>query len=71
MNIDSLVTQLGSQVSTLANNAQTAASGDVANDPQQMLKAQYAMQQYNVMVGYESALMKSVKDMMMGIIAKI
>lgn len=46
-------------------------SANVQNDPEAMLKAQYAMQQYSVMIGYESSVMKAVKDMMMGIISKI
>nr|7Y6C_F Chain F, EscG/YscG/SsaH family type III secretion system needle protein co-chaperone [Edwardsiella piscicida]7Y6C_U Chain U, EscG/YscG/SsaH family type III secretion system needle protein co-chaperone [Edwardsiella piscicida] len=41
------------------------------NDPQAMLKAQFAMQQYSVMIGYQSSVMKTVKDMMMSIISKI
>lgn len=72
MNIDAIVAQLGSQVSRTANDAQTAmASRDINNDPQAMLRSQYAMQQYSVMIGYESSVMKAVKDMMMGIISKI
>ncbi len=71
MNIDSLVSQMGSQVSSTASSAETAMSANVQNDPEAMLKAQYAMQQYSVMIGYESSVMKAVKDMMMGIISKI
>lgn len=72
MNTDILISQLNGQVSRTANDVQaTLATLDVNNDPQAMLKAQYAMQQYSVMIGYESAIMKSVKDMMMGIISKI
>ncbi|MFM5540442.1 type III secretion system needle filament subunit SctF [Aeromonas veronii] len=72
MNIDAIVAQLGNQISHSANEAQTAmASSDIINDPQAMMKSQYAMQQYSVMIGYESSVMKAVKDMMMGIISKI
>ena len=71
MNIDSLVSQMGSQVSSAAQSAETTMSANVQNDPEAMLKAQYAMQQYSVMIGYESSVMKAVKDMMMGIISKI
>ncbi|KIA79931.1 MULTISPECIES: type III secretion system needle filament subunit SctF [Chromobacterium] len=71
MNIDSLVAQMGSQVTRSANDAEAAMNANVQNDPQAMLKSQYALQQYSVMIGYESSVMKAVKDMMMGIISKI
>ncbi|WP_312978115.1 type III secretion system needle filament subunit SctF [Atlantibacter sp.] len=72
MNIDAIVAQLDSQASRTANDAQTAmASSDINNDPQAMLRSQYAMQQYSVMIGYQSSVMKAVKDMMMSIISKI
>nr|CBA72314.1 secretion system apparatus SsaG [Arsenophonus nasoniae] len=36
-----------------------------------MLQMQFAVQQYSNFIGYESALIKVVKDMIQGIIAKI
>lgn len=71
MNIDSIVAQMGSQVTRSASDAEAAMNSNVQNDPQAMLKSQYALQQYSVMIGYESSVMKAVKDMMMGIISKI
>ncbi|EAA3660117.1 type III secretion system needle filament subunit SctF [Salmonella enterica] len=72
MNIDAIVTQLDTQVSRSASDAQTIiTSSDINNDPQAMLRSQYDLQQYSVMIGYESSVMKSIKDMMMGIISKI
>ncbi|AXE30568.1 EscF/YscF/HrpA family type III secretion system needle major subunit [Chromobacterium phragmitis] len=71
MNLDAIVAQMGSQVDRVSNDAETAIQSDVLNDPRSMLNAQFAMQQYSVMIGYESAVMKSIKDMMMGIISKI
>ncbi|AOZ52148.1 type III secretion system needle filament subunit SctF [Chromobacterium vaccinii] len=71
MNIDSIVSQIGGQISQAANNAEAAMNSDVQNNPESMLKSQYALQQYSVMIGYESSVMKAVKDMMMGIISKI
>ena len=41
------------------------------NNPDQMLQAQFSVQQYSNFLGYESALIKAVKDMVHGIIAKI
>lgn len=71
MNIDSIVAQMGSQVTRSASDAEAVMNSNVQNDPQAMLKSQYALQQYSVMIGYESSVMKAVKDMMMGIISKI
>ena len=71
MNIDNLVNSMGSQVGQMANNAQVAMQGNVANDAQAMLKAQYALQQYTLSVSWDSAVMKAMKDMVMGIIQKI
>ena len=71
MNIDSIVSQIGGQISQAASNAEAAMNSDVQNNPESMLKSQYALQQYSVMIGYESSVMKAVKDMMMGIISKI
>ncbi|MBT2869678.1 type III secretion system needle filament subunit SctF [Chromobacterium violaceum] len=71
MNLDAIVAQMGSQVDRVSNDAETAIQSDVLNDARSMLNAQFAMQQYSVMIGYESAVMKSIKDMMMGIISKI
>lgn len=72
MDINSVVNQLDNQVSQIANSADaTINASNVNNDPQAMLKAQYAMQQYSVAIGYESSVMKALKDMMMGIISKI
>ncbi|PHV11495.1 type III secretion system needle filament subunit SctF [Chitinimonas sp. BJB300] len=71
MNIENIVAQMGNQISRTASDADIIVKGDVVNSPEGMLKAQYAMQQYSVAVGYSSAVMKSLKDMMMGIISKM
>jgi type III secretion protein F len=71
MNIDSLVNNMGNQVNQMANNAQGAMQGNVQNDAQAMLKAQYALQQYTLSVSWDSAIMKNMKDMVMSIIQKI
>lgn len=45
-------------------------SKDISN-PEDMLKAQFAVQQYSTFINYESSMIKTIKDMLSGIIAKI
>lgn len=71
MNIDSLAAQMGNQITRTANNVDVAMKSDVMNNPENMLKSQYELNQYSVMIGYESSVLKAVKDMMMSIISKI
>jgi type III secretion protein F len=69
------VVTLTSQLSKLANQAaqdiETKIVANNLNDPGEMLKAQFSVQQYGAFVGYTSALMKAIKDMNMSIISKI
>ena len=71
MNIENIVAQMGNQIGRTASDTEIAMKNDVVNNPENMLKSQWALQQYSVAVGYSSAVMKSLKDMMMGIISKI
>ncbi|QAU24832.1 EscF/YscF/HrpA family type III secretion system needle major subunit [Dyella sp. M7H15-1] len=71
MNIDQLVNNMNSNVSQMASNAQSAMQGNVNEDAQAMLRAQYALQQYTLAVSWDSAVMKTMKDMVMSIIQKI
>lgn len=72
MNIDSIRSQLDGQVSQASSNVEsTIASADIMEDPEAALKAQWALQQYSLIIGYESAVMSCIKDMMKGIISKI
>ncbi len=69
------LTGLTNQLSQLsAKSAQSVKAnmkaGDI-NDPDKMLKTQFNLQQYSNFVGYESAIIKMIKDMMQGIISKI
>jgi len=70
MDISSMIGQLSQQATRSAQEAQSTMS-DGVNDPEKMLKAQFAMQQYSSFVNMESAIIKSVKDMIQGIISKI
>ncbi|EMJ9774081.1 MULTISPECIES: type III secretion system needle filament subunit SctF [Morganella] len=71
MNVEQLVDNL----SRLAHQAGQAIEDkmnaqDISN-PEAMLKAQFAVQQYSTFINYESAMLKTIKDMLSGIIAKI
>ncbi|PKH21801.1 EscF/YscF/HrpA family type III secretion system needle major subunit [Enterobacterales bacterium CwR94] len=62
--LSQLVDQAGNEVSNKMS------SGDLTN-PANLLQAQFAIQQYSTLVGYQSAVLKAVKDMLTGIIQKI
>lgn len=71
MNVEQLVDSL----SRLAHQAGQAIEDkmnvqDISN-PEAMLKAQFAVQQYSTFINYESAMIKTIKDMLSGIINKI
>ncbi|ARF52294.1 type III secretion system needle filament subunit SctF [Pantoea stewartii] len=71
MNVEQLVDSL----SRLAHQSGQAIEGkmnseDISN-PEAMLKAQFAVQQYSTFINYESAMIKTIKDMLSGIITKI
>lgn len=71
MNIEQLV----DSISRLAHQAGQAITdkmnGSDLNNPESMIKAQFAVQQYSTFVNYASAMIKTIKDMLSGIIAKI
>ncbi|TDR76585.1 type III secretion system needle filament subunit SctF [Paludibacterium purpuratum] len=71
MNLDAIVNQLNSRVGSTENDLRTAMSLDATNNPTAMLQMQYALQQYSMVVSFESTMMKAVKDMMSGILAKM
>nr|WP_284676660.1 type III secretion system needle filament subunit SctF [Vibrio sinus] len=59
---------LSQQASQQIENKMT--SSDLQN-PDQLLQAQFSLQQYSTFVNYESAIIKAIKDMLSGIIQKI
>lgn len=71
MNVEQLVDSL----SRLAHQAGQAIEDKMNNqdisNPETMLKAQFAVQQYSTFINYESAMIKTIKDMLSGIISKI
>ncbi|MDN7673339.1 type III secretion system needle filament subunit SctF [Burkholderia oklahomensis] len=71
MNIEAVNQQLSRLVDKVGHDVESKMSASDLNDPASMLQAQFAIQQYSVFVGYQSAVLKAVKDMLSGIIQKI
>ncbi|MDN3610017.1 type III secretion system needle filament subunit SctF [Vibrio ostreicida] len=71
MDLNAIISQLSQRSTQSAQDIKTKMAQADPNDPDQMMQAQFAMQQYSNFIGYESALIKTVKDMVQGIIAKI
>ena len=71
MDLNAVINQLSQVSAQSAQDIQTKMANADPNNPEQMMQAQFAVQQYSNFMGYESALIKAVKDMVQGIIAKI
>ncbi|AIO68641.1 MULTISPECIES: type III secretion system needle filament subunit SctF [Burkholderia] len=71
MDIEAVNQQLSRLVDKVGHDVESKMSASDLNDPASMLQAQFAIQQYSVFVGYQSAVLKAVKDMLSGIIQKI
>ncbi|EBD4403791.1 type III secretion system needle protein SsaG [Salmonella enterica] len=69
------IAQLVDTLSHMAHQAGQAINdkmnGNDLLNPESMIKAQFALQQYSTFINYESSLIKMIKDMLSGIIAKI
>ncbi|MCW2474993.1 MULTISPECIES: type III secretion system needle filament subunit SctF [unclassified Symbiopectobacterium] len=69
------VQQLIDTLSRLANQAGQAVkdkmNGEDLTNPDAMLKAQFAVQQYSTFINYESAMINTIKNLLSGIISKI
>ncbi|CHO45993.1 secretion system apparatus protein SsaG [Salmonella enterica subsp. enterica serovar Typhi] len=69
------IAQLVDMLSYMAHQAGQAINdkmnGNDLLNPESMIKAQFALQQYSTFINYESSLIKMIKDMLSGIIAKI
>ncbi|WP_108651911.1 type III secretion system needle filament subunit SctF [Dongshaea marina] len=71
MELQQLTDQLSKLAGQAAQNVQSKmTAGDLTN-PDKMLQAQFSVQQYSTFVNYESAIIKTIKDMLSGIIQKI
>ncbi|MFT8211842.1 MAG: type III secretion system needle filament subunit SctF [Symbiopectobacterium sp.] len=69
------VQQLIDTLSRLANQAGQSVkdkmNGEDLTNPDAMLKAQFAVQQYSTFINYESAMINTIKNLLSGIISKI
>ncbi|EPE8813861.1 type III secretion system needle filament subunit SctF [Yersinia enterocolitica] len=71
MDINALVNGLAQSINKIGQDFQNQMTSGNPSDPEHMLKMQFAMQQYSFYINFSSALMKGIKDMTSGIIAKI
>ncbi|MCF4176144.1 type III secretion system needle filament subunit SctF [Vibrio sp. McD22-P3] len=71
MDLNAIINELSQMSAQSAQDIKTKMAQANPNNPDQMLQAQFSVQQYSNFLGYESALIKAVKDMVQGIIAKI
>jgi len=71
MNVEQLVDTLSRMAHQAGQAVEDKMHGEDLTNPEAMLKAQFAVQQYNTFINYESAMIKTIKDMLGGIISKI
>ncbi|WP_145514375.1 type III secretion system needle filament subunit SctF [Yersinia massiliensis] len=71
MDITKLMDEMTQNIEKIGKDFNRQMASGNTSDPEQMLKMQFAMQQYSSYINFSSALMKSIKDMTSGIIAKI
>lgn len=71
MDFNAIINQLSQLSANAAGDIKSKIANADPSNPDQMLQMQFAVQQYSNFIGYESALIKVVKDMIQGIIAKI
>ncbi|MFA3759262.1 type III secretion system needle filament subunit SctF [Yersinia sp. 2544 StPb PI] len=71
MDINALMNEMTNSINKISQDFQNQMAAGNPSDPEHMLKMQFAMQQYSSYINFSSALMKNIKDMTSGIIAKI
>ncbi|WP_299007031.1 type III secretion system needle filament subunit SctF [uncultured Shewanella sp.] len=71
MDLSAIVSQLSQQSATAATEMEALIASTDTSDAEGMLQVQFSMQQYSNLIGYESAIIKTIKDMIQGIIAKL
>jgi type III secretion protein F len=71
MSLESIMSQLSQQASSSAQGLENSVGDLDINDPSAMLQVQFALQKYSSLVNYQSSLIKTVKDLVSGIINKI
>ncbi|CAI1010055.1 type III secretion system needle filament subunit SctF [Serratia quinivorans] len=71
MDLNLMISQLERLAANNAGRLEEKMDNIDINDPQAMLKMQFAIQQYSSLVNYQSSLVKTVRDLVSGIISKI
>lgn len=71
MSLESILTQLSEQATSNAQGLEDSVSNIDINDPSAMLQVQFAIQKYSSLINYQSSLIKTVRDLVSGIISKI
>jgi len=71
MNIESLINALSDKMSKVSQDLKAKVSSTDLNNPGQMVKMQYSIQQYSNLVNIQSSLVKVFKDLFSSIISKI
>lgn len=71
MNVEQMIDTLSRLAHQAGQEVEGKMSSEDLTNPEAMLKAQFAVQQYSTFINYESAMIKTIKDMLGGIIAKI
>lgn len=71
MNVEQLVNMLALMAHKAGEDIENKMNSSDLTNPEAMLRAQFAVQQYSTFINYESAMIKTIKDLLSGIIAKI
>lgn len=71
MDIQQLINTLSRLAQQAGQAIEDKMNGKDLTNPEAMLQAQFAVQQYSTFINYESAMIKTIKDMLNGIISKI
>lgn len=71
MDVSQFINTLLLLANKAGNDVENKMTADKSTDPGSMLRSQFALQQYSIFINYSSAILKTMKDMVNGIIAKI
>lgn len=71
MDIQQLISTLSSLASKAGQDVKDKMNDKDLTNPDAMLKAQFAVQQYSTFINYESAMINTIKNLLSGIISKI
>ena len=71
MNLSQINTQLSGMENSQSQNIQSNLSVRELNNPENLLNIQQWSQEYATEIGFQSSMIKMVKDLLSGIISKI